>query len=304
METARFRIEQMFRTKHLNESHDRLRSVLNARLDVLTSVAANASCLGQAMRYALLAPGKRIRPLLTIASAQRYGGSLDATLDVACAVEFVHAASLILDDLPCMDDAKVRRGRPATHVAFGESTALLASVGLLGMAFETVTSTHAIGPGARADIVRLLASAVGPSGLVGGQFADLAATTSKPSPDDVGQRHKQKTGALFAAAVESGARVAGADDAAKALMHAFGTSFGQAFQHFDDVLDATGSAELMGKDVRNDANRTTLVGLVGRDEAIFAASRHLHAAAAALNDGRTLQDPLTALFKQFFGLTI
>lgn len=301
MPDSRSRVENMFRTMHRTAPLDRPRQAVEARLDMLTSSGDEASRLGEAMRYALLAPGKRFRPLLTIAAAERHGGSLEGVLDVACAVECIHAASLILDDLPCMDDAEFRRGRQATHVAFGESTALLASVGLLSKAFEIVASAQALDTAARSDVIAVLAGAVSPAGLVGGQFADLTASTEDQCGDGIGERHSRKTGALFAAAVESGARVAGAGIAERALMRSFGLNLGQAYQHLDDVADATGSTETMGKDVGKDANRATLAVLDGIDGGLRAADRHLRAAAVILHHNTAERDPLARLFATTFG---
>ncbi len=190
--------------------------------------------LHEAMRYSVFAGGKRIRPALTLAAAECLGGNRQTCLPAAAAIELLHTYTLIHDDLPCMDDDDFRRGRPSCHKAFGEANALLAGDALLTLAFETAAAS----PAAPAAIVRTLAAAAGSRGVVGGQVADLAATTQQPDEATMRFIHEHKTADLFRAAVEMGALTAKADADALAALSAFGRACGLAFQMVDDLLDA------------------------------------------------------------------
>ena len=199
--------------------------------------------LVEAMRYSLLAPGKRLRPLLALAAAETQTGErdpVDPNVALACcSVELVHCYSLIHDDLPAMDDDDFRRGRPSNHKAFDEATAILAGDGLLTLAFEWLAEAGAAAgqPGRYLAASRALARGAGAAGMVRGQARDLG----EPAPTDVAaleRLHAEKTAALFRAAVEIGGAVGGADEAALAALSAFGLRFGVAFQHADDLDDA------------------------------------------------------------------
>ncbi len=278
----------------------RLRAMVDARLDAMMAAAGDGG-LAEAMRHALLAPGKRVRPLVTIAAARRYGAQVEAALDAACAVECVHAASLVLDDLPCMDDARLRRGRDATHVAHGESTAVLAAIGLLGLAFQAVAATPGLDAAARADLAQVLGLSIGARGLAAGQHADLDPARRGADAVEVRRAHALKTGALFAAAAECGAIVAGAGARARADMHGVGVAVGTTFQQFDDVLDATATVRQAGKDVRNDGRRATIVGLIGAAAAADEAVRHLGHALDLLGEPDR-PDPLVDLLRGLHAL--
>ncbi len=222
------------------------------------------------MRYAALDGGKRLRPFLLIQSAKLFGVDEDAALDAACALECVHCYSLVHDDLPAMDDDAMRRGRPTTHKAFDEATAILAGDALLTLAFEILSTaqTHKDAT-IRAELVLMLAKAGGWRGMALGQALDLAATHRSFSPEDTVAMQALKTGALFRFACEGGAVLgqAGAED--RAALVAYANAFGQAFQLADDLLDAEGNAEALGKAVAKDAERgkATLVGLLGLEGA-------------------------------------
>ena len=256
----------------------RLRAAVDARLaQLLPQPGAAPLLLGAAMRNAVLAPGKRLRPILTLLAARCLDGDERDALDPACAVEMVHAASLVLDDLPCMDDAPLRRGLPSTHVRFGEDVAVLAAVGLLNQAYAIVARAPGVAEGARLRMVAALSEAVGLGGLIGGQEDDLHAPEAE-SLAALSDVHHRKTGVLFMAAVELGARSAGADGRIVEVLKRFATELGLAFQALDDIDD--------GAEDRAAAEASVLAFL-GRDGARREADRRLDAAKAALDgDGR------------------
>ncbi len=218
------------------------------------------------MRYAALAPGKRIRPALTLAVAQFLGRADEPTLDVACAVELVHCCSLVLDDLPAMDDAALRRGRPTVHRRFGESTALLAAFALLNRAYGLLaeaTQRLRLGRYGPEDLAHHLAAAIGTDGLIGGQALDLASRPDAVSLAQLELTHSRKTGALFVAAAELGAMAADARRRELEAIGRYAKNLGLAFQIADDLLDVQASAAEAGKDVGQDRGKATFVGLLG-----------------------------------------
>ena len=215
----------------------------------------------QSMAYTVHAPSKRVRPVLTMLAAELCGGTSARALPAACVVELVHAASLILDDLPSMDDAPLRRGRPTNHRQFGEAIAILAAFGLLNMAFGTLAREYE--PALAAGASSLLANAVGLEGLIGGQAADLLATDSQISFEMLERIHRGKTGALFNASATAGAMTAGASPAHIASLSAFAKNLGLAFQIIDDLLDVEGDPAQTGKATREDLKKTTFVSFSG-----------------------------------------
>lgn len=229
--------------------------------------------LFEAMREALLASGKRLRPLMTLLAAEDLGGSPSAALDVGCAVEMVHTASLILDDLPCMDDAMMRRGRPTLHQAYGEDVAVLAAVTLLSHAYAVAAEADGIDAAARLDCIRLIAGAVGTEGLAAGQLLDLRGGRAARPAAAIETTNALKTGALFAASAEAGAVIA-ADETARPLLRAFAQDIGHAFQLLDDLTDLQPSSAT-GKDSGRDAGKSTLVSLVGVASVETRIERHL-----------------------------
>ncbi len=253
---------------------ERIACAVEGRLDRLLAQgrapAPGGAELGQAMRYAALGGGKRLRPFLLIESARLFGVAEEEALPAACALECVHCYSLVHDDLPSMDDDAVRRGRPTLHIAFDEATAILAGDALLTLAFEILSdeSTHA-DPAIRAELVLLLARAGGWQGMALGQALDLSLQRQGFSADEIANMQALKTGALFRFACEAGAVLARAPAADRAALLAYASSFGQAFQLADDLLDAQGDAEALGKAVAKDADRgkATLVALLGPDAA-------------------------------------
>jgi farnesyl diphosphate synthase len=226
--------------------------------------------LGEAMRYAALGGGKRLRPFLLIQSARLFDVPEDHALDPACALECVHCYSLVHDDLPAMDDDGVRRGRATLHVAFDEATAILAGDSLLTLAFEIMSApgTHQ-DPAIRADLVLSLAKASGWQGMALGQALDLSAEQRPFSAEETAAMQALKTGALFRFACEAGAILGRADQRSRDALRHYAGAFGQAFQLADDLLDAQGDAEAMGKAAAKDADRgkATLVALLGLEGA-------------------------------------
>lgn len=261
---------------------EQCRTAVERRLaDLTPGRAERPRRLTEAARYALLSPGKRFRPMLTLLAAREFGAEPAQALDTACAFEMVHTASLILDDLPCMDDAGLRRGRTTTHKAFDEATAILASVGLLSRAFGVVAEDPGLNDALRAELSRRLSASVGFAGLVGGQAMDLDDRGRRRSRAHLELLNHRKTGVLIVAAAEAGALIAGAPPAAVRQVGAFARHLGLAFQIRDDLVDAQGGAEA-GKDVGKDAAMTTVVSALGVDGARATLGAHLAAAEAAL----------------------
>jgi len=259
----------------ITRSLDEVRGFVEPRLEAALDLSGEAAPrLVAAMRHALLAPGKRLRPALVLWGADACGGSWADAAGAAIAVEMIHAYSLVHDDLPAMDDDDLRRGRPTCHKAFDEATAILCGDALQALAFETLAREMPPATAARGCLV--LARAAGAEALVGGQADDLAAErgwiadmTAAPAGDQVAwleRIHRRKTGALFLAALELGGLAAGASSAQLAMLAAYGRAFGLAFQIADDILDAEGDEVTMGKRVGKDAGRgkltfPTIVGL-------------------------------------------
>jgi geranylgeranyl diphosphate synthase type II len=238
------------------------------------------AALTAAVRYALLAPGKRFRPMLTLLVAEDFGAPAGAALDAACAFEMIHAASLILDDLPSMDDAGLRRGKTTTHRAFDEATAILAAVGLLNRGFGVIAEDTGLSPGLRAALSARLSEAVGFRGLVAGQSRDLSRRGAALSNDEIDLVNHQKTGVLLVACAEAGALIAGADEGVLTAVGEFARRIGLAFQIRDDLIDAEGGEA--GKDAGKDAGMPTLVTTLGPAGARDAMQGYLDAAEAAL----------------------
>jgi geranylgeranyl diphosphate synthase type II len=231
------------------------------------------------MRHSLLAPGKRVRALLLILAGKHFGAGEEAALDAACAVEMVHAASLILDDLPAMDDATLRRGLPTNHRVYGEATAILAAIALMNRAFGVIAEDRALPDAARIRLTEILSLAIGSEGLVAGQEADLKWQPVAATRKDVELVHARKTAALFSAATEMGAVVAGINGADAQRMRDFGKRLGLAFQVLDDLLDVLAAREEAGKDVGRDDGKPSMVRTVGLEEAQREARQHIDGAA-------------------------
>lgn len=256
--------------------------------------------LGQAMRYAVLDGGKRLRPLLVlaareaVASADSPNSPLHPTADeaalrAACAVELIHAYSLVHDDMPCMDNDVLRRGKPTVHVQFGQATALLAGDALQALAFELLVPEGSTIPDRiQARLCGLLARAAGAQGMAGGQAIDLASVGIALTEDQLRQMHRLKTGALLQSSVLMGAACGQADGAAQAALADYGAALGLAFQVVDDILDVTADAATLGKTAGKDAaqDKPTYVSLLGLECAqAYAQQLHQQALAALVASG-------------------
>ncbi|MCB2024085.1 MAG: polyprenyl synthetase family protein [Ottowia sp.] len=239
------------------------------------------------MRYAVLDGGKRLRPLLVLAACEAVGGNSQAALRAACAVELIHAYSLVHDDLPCMDNDVLRRGKPTVHVKFGEAEALLAGDALQALAFELLTPDDAgVPPAMQALMCRLLARSAGADGMAGGQAIDLQSVGRKLDEAALRDMHQRKTGALLQASVELGAACAPSplQGASAEALRRYGAAVGLAFQVVDDILDVTADSAQLGKTAGKDAasDKPTYVSLMGLEGARAHADALLAEAEAAL----------------------
>lgn len=263
--------------------------------------AASPADLGQAMRYAVLDGGKRLRPLLVLATAEAAGDAASglAALNAACAIELIHAYSLVHDDMPCMDNDVLRRGKPTVHVQFGQAQALLAGDALQTLAFEFLTPQDGSVPAeVQAACVALLARASGYQGMAGGQAIDLASVGQRLTEDQLRQMHRLKTGALLLCSVQMGAAcVSGVPLAVQAALARFGEALGLAFQVVDDVLDVTADSATLGKTAGKDeaADKPTYVALMGLDGAKAYADALAAQAMQALADSGLPEARLGAL---------
>ena len=280
-------------------------------LDEWTPAQAPAG-LGEVMRYAVQGGGKRLRPLLALAACEAVEGAPQAALRAACAVELIHAYSLVHDDMPCMDNDVLRRGKPTVHVRFGQAQALLAGDALQALAFEILTPEPSAATSAdmpadmQAALCRLLARAAGADGMAGGQAIDLASVGLPLTEPELRAMHRRKTGALLLASVRMGAACAAHPLPAAALqaLDAYGQALGLAFQVVDDVLDVTADSALLGKTAGKDAaaGKPTYVSLLGLEAARQLAADLLAQAENALNalqaSGLAHTQPLHALARQ------
>jgi farnesyl diphosphate synthase len=232
--------------------------------------------LGQAMRYGVLDGGKRLRPLLVLAAAQAVGGLRPAALRAACAVELIHAYSLVHDDMPCMDNDVLRRGKPTVHVRFGQAQAMLAGDAMQALAFELLTPLDdgELEPALQARLVAVLSRGAGHSGMAGGQAIDLASVGQQLQEAQLRRMHELKTGALLQASVDMGALCGTAGAATRAALSRYGHAIGLAFQVVDDILDVTQDTQVLGKTAGKDQEqfKPTYVSLMG----LQAAQEHAH----------------------------
>lgn len=274
-----------------------LRAQVEARLDALVPrESERPEILHQAIRYSLMAPGKRLRPALTVLTASVFGGSVELALDPACALELVHTASLILDDLPSMDNATLRRGQKANHLVFGEDLAILAAFALLNRAFSLLAS-EASGLTARERVAlsSILGRAIGSEGVIAGQTVDLRSTERAVDLETLEFIHSRKTGALFIASAETGAVLAGLAGKKLEPVRTYAKNLGLAFQILDDLIDWERSADEAGKDVRQDLKKTTFVSFSGREGARSLAADLVAAAVDALRPYGRKAAPLREL---------
>lgn len=274
---------------------ERRRLIDRALEERLPAADLPPACLHEAMRYAILTGGKRLRPILCLAAAEAVGGTLEKALGAALALELLHAYTLVHDDLPCMDDDALRRGLPTVHVKYGEACAVLAGDALQTLAFEWAADQPAGVPQPHALVLEL-ARASGSRGVVGGQMEDLLGETGPHSPERLEFIHRHKTAALLCAAVRMGGLAAGADAHTLGAFTTYGENIGLAFQVADDILNATSTADAIGKPAGTDAQRgkMTYVAVHGLDEARRRARALVDAAIAALDIARPLE-PLRAI---------
>ncbi len=258
---------------------------------------SRAPAVQAAVEDSLFAPAKRLRPILALLVADVLKGNPDSVLPAGCAVEMVHTASLILDDLPSMDDSRTRRGRPTCHVSHGEATAILAAFALINRAFEILAEGWDGGPDAtqRAALARELARAIGQDGMIAGQSVDLLMTDRELDFPTLEFIHSRKTGALFTASAALGAMSARARPAELAAVVAYAKNLGLAFQIVDDLIDVTGEASEAGKDVGKDVKKTTFVSFSGTEGARALARELIAASQTALQAFGPRAEPLREL---------
>lgn len=241
--------------------------------------------LFESMRYSLNAGGKRIRPILVLEFCRITGGDCDKALPAACAIEMLHTYSLIHDDLPCMDNDDLRRGKPTNHVVYGECTATLAGDALQAEAFGTILRSE-LPAEARAECARILADAVGADGMCGGQFLDMIGENKKLTAQELDEINSRKTGALLIAACTMGVAAAGGSDKQLEAAAMFGAAIGAAFQIRDDMLDVISTSEQLGKPIGSDAqeHKNTYMALYGADRCMEMIKKLTEQAKAVLNE--------------------
>ncbi|NYF24625.1 polyprenyl synthetase family protein [Sporosarcina sp. JAI121] len=250
--------------------------VIDDRLNSMLAASNVSESLKSSMTYSINAGGKRIRPLLVLATLEDLGALTEDALTVACAVELVHTYSLIHDDLPCMDDDDFRRGKPTNHIVYGEAVAVLAGDALQALAFGSLTHLQETSALDALRIIRLLADASGATGMVGGQVLDIEGETKKLSLSELETVHINKTGALLSFCIEAGAILAGLDEEKSAELKRFAYNIGLAFQIQDDILDITSTTEELGKTVGSDAtsDKSTYPSLLGLEGAVERLEEH------------------------------
>lgn len=265
----------------MSKSYERFLPDIEKKLE--SSITADNSA-AQAMKYSLLSGGKRIRPILLLEFYALCGGNGDSALNFAAALEMIHTYSLIHDDLPCMDNDDMRRGRPSCHKAFGEDTALLAGDALLTLAFKTAAETDGIPSDRVLKAIAVLAENAGISGMVGGQVEDLAFEKSGATIDELRGMYLKKTSCLLSAGAVCGSILAGADDEELKYAAEYAEKLGLAFQIIDDILDCTSDEKTLGKPIGSDEKngKTTYVTLLGIDGAKAEAERLSNEALTAL----------------------
>jgi len=277
---------------------DTIRGLIESRLsEIIPSKTTWPVRLHEAQRHALLSPGKRFRPLLCVFIAQgggiKDGADLDAAITTGCVAEMVHTASLILDDLPCMDDADLRRNQPTTHIAFDESTAILSATALLNRAFGALSRLEQVRPERRVELIDLLSYAVGSKGLIAGQMADLANTDQGTSIAEIERLNTLKTGALFDFSVDAASILSGMRASQRDALKDFSYHLGLAFQLLDDVKDAVMNDTQAEKSVNRDVGKATILAVAGSAASRKKITEYLSHAKAALDRAELIN--LTAL---------
>ena len=265
---------------------ERSKLVDQALKKFLPRAAEKPATLHQAMRYSVFAGGKRLRPILVLAAAEACGGSIEKAVPAACAVECIHTYSLVHDDLPCMDDDDLRRGRPTNHKVFGEGIAVLAGDALLTLAFEILAETEPTSRFPMSTLIQELAHASGSRWLIAGQVLDLQGEGKRITRQQLGFIHRAKTAALLTTSIRLGAMTANATAAKLASLTSFGEALGLAFQIIDDILDVTQTTEKLGKTAGKDvaATKATYPAIIGLDRSRAEARRLTERARASLQN--------------------
>jgi geranylgeranyl diphosphate synthase, type II len=254
----------------VSEYFSRRRQLIHDRLTAIAAEAVSPAPLRAALQAAICSSGKRVRGSLLIAVGEAHGARAEGLVDAACAFEMIHSSSLIVDDLPALDDAELRRGAPTLHRAYGEDLAILSALALLNYSYRLVTLSHAaLRPGrwSLAQLIDRVVHSVGWDGSIGGEAVDLHSDDGTLDFATLEYIHSRKTGALFVAAAAVGAMLGNASAGSLAAMEAYAKNLGLAFQITDDILDVTSTPESLGKDVGKDEQRLTFVKLAGVDGA-------------------------------------
>ena len=272
-----------------NSKKEDLRGLVNkSLLERIPSESDVGEDLLEAMRYAVMGGGKRIRPIFTLAACESAGASISSAVDAACAIEMIHAYSLIHDDLPAMDDDDTRHGQASTHVAFGEAQAILAGDALQSLAFQLISESDQLTDRVKVLIIRLLSSAIGYSGMAGGQSMDIKTEQLKISDSELKLLHQAKTGALIKASIEIGAL---ASERVKPsskefnVLSTFGSRVGLAFQIVDDLIDVTSTSKELGKPANSDRKnqKLTFVDVLGLENSKKLSKEIIEEAIALIN---------------------
>ena len=275
--------QKAIETPDYTQRFDQFRVLVERQLEVIApSIGGSAPRLRQSIRYSLLDGGKRLRPLVAMITAESLGANPERAIAPACAIEMVHTASLIIDDLPSMDNARQRRGKRTNHLVHGEDIAILGAISLISDAFGVINRCASFDAQLKVDLSAALSDAIGVNGLCAGQERDLRELSDSRDAESLRQLQHQKTGALFVLALETGARVAGVNEEDLVSLRKFGTHAGLAFQILDDLLDTLGDAASTGKDHASDNGKNTYAAIMSVDEAEARAQAELDAAIAAL----------------------
>jgi len=285
-------------TNYLNDKKE----LINSELDKIFRDFASSSHIIKAMKYSLMAGGKRIRPILCLAATKAVGGNLESSLPAACAIEMIHTYSLIHDDLPAMDDDELRRGKPTSHVAFDEATAILAGDALLTLAFQILSSPVKIKESEALiwlNVIQVISSAAGFKGMIDGQMKDIISEGTSLSLDDLENMHALKTGALIEASIFSGAILGNGSQEQIKQLGIYAKNIGLAFQVTDDILNVEGNPAVMGKAVGTDKNRkkSTYPLIMGLNESKEFATDIVNNALKSIEFFDNKADPLRAVAK-------
>lgn len=284
--------------------NERIKLIEAALLKELGAETALVPRLAESMEYSLMAGGKRLRPILVMAAADAVGARGTDFVQAACGIEMIHTYSLIHDDLPAMDNDDYRRGKLTNHKVFGEALAILAGDALLTQAFEVILRQQGVPAQVLLEVLREMSIAAGPNGMVGGQVIDMLSEGKRISMEELRKMHMGKTGALFRAAIRSGAILGGASEAQLAALTTYADCFGLAFQITDDILDVVGDEAVIGKPVGSDERneKSTYVTLTSLDEAKKRAANTVQQALEALeifgDEAKFLRDLVKMLLER------